>query len=258
MTRNARQLKPLPGYPWKGTFTTGEELSAYFDADKITCLLCGRQYTQLANHVIGGHGIPADDYKAQFGIPWSYSLIGKSLKDRFSQHIRTRIKTGKWLPASRESIEKMHAASRHRRPIVAAVAETHRRRCLAMRGRSERFGPKEFEEYLRRIASGRTPSEVSEDKDMPCQTLFDRQIKENPDFRRRYTEIWESLSYSVHVRAYKLGEKFKKDLVVLRRQGLTWPEVAGRLGVKTTTVRNAWHILKKQGKLEAADLDRAA
>ena len=250
MTRNATQLKPLPGFPRQEAICTGEELLAYFGEDKLTCLLCGRLYTQLALHIVNGHGIPTDDYKAQFGIPWSYGLAGKSFREKIARQSARLMREGKIPLASRESIEKMLEARKTRRPFNAVVRERTRQRVLAINGRTKIMGPEVFEEYLRRIASGRTPNEVARDEDMPVRPWFSKYVRENPDYRQRYIEIWNNLPYAIQIRSRRLGEKFQKDVVALRQQGMRWKEIGARLDVSAGAARNSWYKLKKQGQQE--------
>ena len=125
---------------------------------------------------------------------------------------------------------------------------------LELHGRKEAWSRADYEEFLRRIQSGRTPSEVGRDSDMPGVKEFWKRLKADPDYKKRYERIWKKLPHSVHVRANKLGEKFQKEVVRLRRKRLTLDTIAEILGVKTASVRSTWHTLKKQGKLTRSDI----
>ena len=67
-----------PGYPWEGCFYDLDEVKEYFDHDRITCLLCGRTYANLGLHISRTHQLSLDEYKEQYGLPWSYGLAGRA------------------------------------------------------------------------------------------------------------------------------------------------------------------------------------
>ena len=134
-----------------------------------------------------------------------------------------------------------------------AFRNDSRRKILKVHGRKEKWGPHDFEEFLKRIATGLTPAEVERQDDMPGKAVFFRYLQANPAFKKKYQKIWDSLPHSVHVRASKLGTKFQKDVIKLRRQDMDWPEIAEELGVNEHAARTTWHKLKKQGKLKPAD-----
>ena len=247
------RIKPLPGFPWRGKFTSVEELGAYFQEHKLTCLLCGRHYDQLGNHISQGHKISMDEYKERYGIPWGYGLAGNDCRKKFSSHIKKLQATGKIrLSPPKSRIKKMIKAQK--RPPVEAYRNDSRRKLLQLHGKAEAWSGEDYEEFLRRIQSGRTPSEVGRDPDMPRYNEFWKRLKADPDFRERYERTWKKLPYSVHVRACKLGEDFKTDVVFLRRKGLTLGIIAETLGVNMASVRGTWHRLKKQGKLTRSDI----
>ena len=57
-----------------------EELNRYLDADKIACLICGKEYKSLGHHLSRSHSTSARDYKVAFNIPVTKSLVGNDLK----------------------------------------------------------------------------------------------------------------------------------------------------------------------------------
>lgn len=240
------------GYPVQKPFETMDEVNAYFAAEKLTCLICGNEYVSLHVHLRNSHGIAADEYKEQYGIPWRRGLIANSLKEKQASIMNEQRAKG-ILPQAPPSshIEKLVEASKHnRRPVQKAVRNAQKAHGLSTHGRTEKWGAKDFEEYLTRIKSGRTVTEVGKDKDMPCREVFDAYKRENSKFREKFEKIWDELPYSVQVRGQKLGARFKKEMVVLRQSGKSWPEIARILEVKESTPRNTWHRLKQSGKLE--------
>jgi hypothetical protein len=55
-------------------FKTRRDIARYFGGNTIECLICGRRFKRLHTHLAAKHGIAADDYKKQFGLPWTRGL----------------------------------------------------------------------------------------------------------------------------------------------------------------------------------------
>jgi hypothetical protein len=53
---------------------TRRDIERYFSGDTIECLICGRHFKRLQRHLAAKHGLSADDYKKQFGLPWTRGL----------------------------------------------------------------------------------------------------------------------------------------------------------------------------------------
>lgn len=66
-------------------FGSRAAVDAYLFADKIECLICGKQYINLGSHVARHHGVPARDYKRAFNIPRKCGLMGLSLRSHLSE-----------------------------------------------------------------------------------------------------------------------------------------------------------------------------
>jgi predicted transcriptional regulator len=74
-------------------FQTLEEVENYLSGDKIQCLLCGKWFIALGQHIAKSHDISIPEYKVKFNIPHSYGLIGAELK----QVMRENNKNVPWL-----------------------------------------------------------------------------------------------------------------------------------------------------------------
>jgi hypothetical protein len=74
-------------------FKTRDEVEEYLSGDKIECLLCGKSFVALGQHIVKAHDISLHDYKVHFNIPHSYSLIGISFKN----YLQKKNKNNPWL-----------------------------------------------------------------------------------------------------------------------------------------------------------------
>ena len=55
-------------------FKTRRDIERYFSGDTIECLICARHFKRLQTHLAAKHGMATDDYKKQFGLPWTRGL----------------------------------------------------------------------------------------------------------------------------------------------------------------------------------------
>lgn len=245
---------PPPGFPWQGKFSEVAQIRDYFAQEKLQCLLCGREYGNLGLHITRGHSVSHDDYKAEFGIPWTYGLAGTKFKTTLSRRFKKMIKEGKIKKPTKAHLKNLHAATRKKNhPIVEAFRKESRRKLLEQHGRKDKWRVSDYEEFINRIAQQRTPAEVGSDQDMPSKGAFLRFIKDNPKLQKRFTRVWEDQPYSVHARAGQPTEKFYKEVLKLRRNGATWGEIGNELEVSEHAARSAWHRWKAQGRLKPSD-----
>ncbi len=63
-------------------FETKEEVEAYLEGDKISCLLCGKEFQALGIHLTRTHKVNIKDYKEYFGIPHGRGLTGITVRKK--------------------------------------------------------------------------------------------------------------------------------------------------------------------------------
>lgn len=56
------------------SFRTRREVEQYFTGTTIKCLLCGQRFRRLGSHLSWKHNMSANDYRIQFGLPWTRGL----------------------------------------------------------------------------------------------------------------------------------------------------------------------------------------
>ena len=141
-----------------------------------------------------------------------------------------------------------------KRPTNAAVRNTSRNTFLKSHGLTRKWGPQDFDEYLRRIQSGRTINEVGNDKDMPNSSMFYDYLRENPRFGKAFDKIWDSLAFAVQARGQKLGKRFEKEIKRLRRAGHMWSDIGRMLECHAGTAQSRWIRMGQKGKLRRGEL----
>ena len=102
-------------------------------------------------------------------------------------------------------------------------------------GRVSRFTDEDFEEFLRRVQSGRRPSEVGLDKDMPGYSKWRSFLRAHPDFQMRLDDIFESLPFHIQAKAGMLGKRFNQECSRLFEAGYSDHRIAAELGVTAMT-----------------------
>lgn len=75
-------------------FHTRDQVIAYLDQPRITCLLCGLRYRRLSTHLAETHNVPPDDYRMALGLPLSRGLVGTETRGRHSAAMKSRWEAG--------------------------------------------------------------------------------------------------------------------------------------------------------------------
>ena len=104
----ANDKSALPGFPWKGKFSTKDEIDHYFsNADGIQCLLCGHFFKNLSVHLRIGHDISHEQYRDWYGLPWRKGLVSRKVSKKLSSILTKRIENGSFKPnADNKACEK--------------------------------------------------------------------------------------------------------------------------------------------------------
>lgn len=89
-----------------------EELVEYIGADLMQCLVCGRRFAFLANHLRRRHGVSSKEYRADWGLPASTPLAGVKFRKARSVLAHRLIAEGKLDPCTALASEIARAAGR--------------------------------------------------------------------------------------------------------------------------------------------------
>lgn len=62
--------------------------------DKVTCLVCGKEFTMLKRHLKAEHGLTEEEYRARFGLDPEHPLVAPNYSNRKAEYAK-RIGLGK-------------------------------------------------------------------------------------------------------------------------------------------------------------------
>jgi len=111
-----------PGFPIVTPFQSIEDVRAYLSGDKIICLLCGKEYRGIGNHIQAIHGMSVDQYKEFYNIPWTYGLLCSDSSALYSGSMKKRMAEGFVCPIKiGKEHEKMISVRKRRCPFKGAV-----------------------------------------------------------------------------------------------------------------------------------------
>jgi hypothetical protein len=82
--RDAAKVVRL-GYPVVTPFASTSEANAYLDNAKLTCLLCGKEYAGLYQHLTRTHSVTVEEYQEKYNLPRSRGLVGTNLASVLSE-----------------------------------------------------------------------------------------------------------------------------------------------------------------------------
>ena len=210
-TPEARR-RVLPGYPKDFVFKDYDEYKQYFVGDRVICLLCGKHYRALGNHLRVSHEVDLDDYKKKYGIFWTKSLTCNDLHEIQSDRAKERIANGELIPQTIEG--------RRKQGIFARNHVKKRRRNLPLHAVSSALNVAKYNILQGRTGEIARAREANQSKRGTPE--FKKKMAERPQvkaFIEKYKNYWKGRKQSKeHVRkraeavkAYhiKLKDKFK-------------------------------------------------
>jgi hypothetical protein len=164
-------------------FTTVAQVSRYLGGKIITCLLCGRRLQRLGSHLESKHGMSADDYRVQFGIPWTRSLTSAPSRAK-SRWGRTRKVAARRIALATRFFSLAHSAPRRESPVAIK-----RQYAANLGARSIGFGPK-FDRQVRIwFDKGRSDQAIADKLGVSRSAVRKRTIKwKRSRHRRRYEQ----------------------------------------------------------------------
>lgn len=137
----------LPGFPVRVPCPSLADAKAYLAEPKLVCLLCGKAYGILANHLRNTHGVTPDEYRAAYHLPWSAGLAGAQLASVKSKSLRERLSDPSFMATWSADAEK-HRSKAHQR-ARGQRADFFRKQSNQERLERAGTGPYGEEDFLR-------------------------------------------------------------------------------------------------------------
>lgn len=162
-------------YPWKGQFKTIEAVERYLSGETLTCLICGREFADLARHLFMAHKTSPRAYRLRFGIPYQNSakkkigLVGRSVRERRRAITLRNMKIGavpplgKGDPGRGSTKQFVPISTNALRASMSLLHEARRARSVAREVQSSRLPPERIMRAAREAVPAGLPDHVRDD-----------------------------------------------------------------------------------------------
>ena len=213
-------------------FQSITEVEAYLDQPALPCLMCGNPYQSLRPHIARIHNLTAGEYRTLFGIPAKYVLAGN-----LSPRRKHEVKAPQDKPADQ--------------PAVSPYAKTKGRWGRKREGKSG-WRAEDYEEYLNRIAKGRSIEEISKDKDLMSPGYFRRWCRTHPDFAKRFAAIVDTQPFALQAKGRYAGDSLNGLVVFLHEvHKIGFDEIGATLQTSPRLIAALYKRLVASGRIEA-------
>jgi hypothetical protein len=229
----------LPGFPWKGKFTTKDEIDHYFfNPDGIQCLLCGQVYETLNGHLQIIHECSHEEYRDRYGLPWRKGLVSRNVSKGFSSRLKKRIKNGSFKPRpdNKAAVNKIRAGGRRKdQPYLTGIKAE---KAKGLSKKNIRHRRKDYEKVLSVMLKNKIAlREACMSEGLPASSRVLGYAESNPEFRKKLIDTYYALPYDVQARTDMFSPQFYEDLKKLKAKGLPHKEIGRELGVSNKTVK---------------------
>lgn len=245
-----RKVRPPPEFVRRDTqFQTREELDSYLNADKIVCLLCGLRFTRLAPHLLQKHDVAADAYKIQYGIPFHRGLTTPQNREASSTKMLSMYAEGKIRAPSALELRLRSQDLPPRRARAKFLLDEDIQKLITSRGGKPLWTRGHYEEFIRRVVSGRPVQSVGMDSDVPGWTATKRYLAKHEDLRQVYEKAIAEMPPHLQVQARRTGPAVREAVMAMRKEGLLWREISEKTGIKLSTLLNFGNPKPRRSKL---------
>lgn len=121
--RRAARRRIMPGFPVCTPFQSIDEVRQYLSGDCIVCLLCGKAYRSIGQHITAIHDMTVDEYRQRYDIPWTYGLVCGESEQLYSQAAKKRMDEG-WSPPMKtgDDLERLVSGPRRQTKFRAEIS----------------------------------------------------------------------------------------------------------------------------------------
>jgi ROS/MUCR transcriptional regulator protein len=177
--------KKTKQFPWPGTFTSRQEVEAYFGSEEIQCLLCGVWLKALApNHLKNKHSMSAREYQSRYGLPFSRGLICETTRLKKSEAVPPEVRefASKLAPiASKVAAQSWPRTGPNRARFLQEEAVD---RMLRRRG-TRRWAAEDFDRILDELAAGSSVENLWPNSALPKRSLWYQYRKKNDKYDQK-------------------------------------------------------------------------
>lgn len=113
-----------PGFPVTTPFDSRDAVEEYLKDERLTCLLCGRRFKSLGQHVVRLHGWTVREYQEYYALPLSESLACEQTQAAYSEGTQ---KDAEWMRQIRALRETDGAYAKGSSAFKRNIASMHRR-----------------------------------------------------------------------------------------------------------------------------------
>jgi hypothetical protein len=219
-------------------FGTKAEIDDYFCGNKVQCLLCGKWFKTLHQHLGRTHDVTVDDYRERYGLPWRRGLCGAGTSEKISKNMLKRRRRGFRPPI--ELAQKKSVQASTRRPDQPFLVKAKTESLKPIIKKLRKYKDSDFKNVLvKMLREKKSLSEACRDAGTPHYWAVAKYAKKNAEYRRQLEKTYAQLPYSVQAGAGRLPEKkFKEDLLNLKRAGITVADISRLLGVSRSPIHN--------------------
>ena len=238
-------VSPEARKPWRnwrrsGPFLTLVDVRAYLDGggDGMTyCLECGERMQVLHSHLKVAHDITPDDYRAKWGIPWTWGLASqayRAARSKLSKKVR-RQHPEKFAKSDAKNLAKgSQTEKRPNAPATRRMRSALRRNVRADRAyawRGQAYDRKALiEEMIQHVLAGGVPNELAGTTGKPSRTWYDTAFRNDGKLLRRYERLTKKKWFTGANRIQR-GPEFTAVVIRTREQSASNAETAKKLGV---------------------------
>lgn len=237
--RHYRNMQPLPGFPVAVPCPGPREAKLYFAQPRLTCLLCGKTYALLPNHLTDTHGVTPDEYRAAYRLPWTAGLAGATVIQKKSAALIAKLADAEfasaWFADAERHRQAAHLKARNQRE------GPFRRERTRLRLQRLNKGPWEARDYLRilevmkerdavlRQVAGKVPG-------LPSYFMAVNWFNSTPDRKQSLIDTVHALSPAMQAKSGWLNPAVISRIRELRAAGRLHREIASEIGLCVMTV----------------------
>jgi len=227
-------------------FKSKKDIEAYFDGDKIECLLCHRMLKAVGGrHLACAHGITVEEYKIKFGLPMGVGLVCSDTAKKQGDALKRRIdnREPSLSQINPEILKKRKVAKKSRGHPPYHISNMKK---YAKKGRKilqakseERILNIDWDEFLKLMKkNGDACWNLRGKNGIPSDYDIKRKLESDKDFNKKYYDLIDS---------FKIMFKFKEKIHKFSDGGFSHRAIAKKLNISKTHVTR---ILKDNKKGE--------